>query len=75
MTPEQIETASQKLVQMFLASEQYRQASTVYGYLPYNQEVRTEPILLQALADGKRVAVPKVYADEMKFIHSRSDFT
>ena len=69
MPPEQIETASQKLVQMFLASEQYRQASTVYGYLPYNQEVRTEPILLQALADGKRVAVPKVYADEMKFIY------
>ena len=27
------------------------------------------PILEQALADGKRVAVPKVYGDKMKFIY------
>ena len=26
------------------------------------------PMLAQALADGKRVAVPKVYGDDMKFI-------
>ena len=29
----------------------------------------TVPILEKALADGKRVAVPKVYGDEMKFIY------
>lgn len=69
MTPEQITTASEKLVQMFLETELYRQAKTIYGYLPYNQEVRTVPILEQALADGKRVAVPKVCGDEMKFIY------
>ena len=69
MTPEQIETASEKLVQMFLETELYRQAKTIYGYLPYNQEVRTVPILQKALADGKSVAVPKVYGDEMKFIY------
>ena len=69
MTPEEIEAASQKLCQLFLASELYRRAKTVYGYLPYNQEVRTVPMLEQALADGKRVAVPKVYGDEMKFIY------
>jgi 5-formyltetrahydrofolate cyclo-ligase len=69
MTPEQIESASDKLVQMFLETELYAQAKTIYGYLPYNQEVRTELILEQALADGKRVAVPKVYGDGMKFIY------
>ena len=69
MTPEEIEAASQKLCQLFLASELYRRAKTVYGYLPYNQEVRTVPMLEQALADGKRIAVPKVYGDEMKFIY------
>ena len=69
MTPEQIATASEKLVQMFLETELYRQAETIYGYLPYNQEVRTVPILEQALADGKRVAVPKVCGEEMKFIY------
>ena len=69
MTPEQIETASGKLVKMFLETELYRDAKTIYGYLPYNQEVRTVPILEQALADGKRVAVPKVYGEEMKFLY------
>ena len=69
MTNEEIETASKKLKQMFLASEQYQQAKTIYGYLPYNQEVRTVTMLQQALMDGKRVAVPKVYADEMRFIY------
>ena len=68
MTPAQIEEASRKLAEQFLATEAYRNAKTVYGYLPYNQEVRTVPILERALADGKRVAVPKVYDDEMRFI-------
>lgn len=69
MTPQQIESASEKLMELFLATEQYRQAKTIYGYLPYNQEVRTVPILEQALADGKKVAVPKIYGDEMRFIY------
>ena len=69
MTVEEIRTASQKLQEKFLATEFYRRAKTIYGYLPYNQEVRTVPILEKALADGKRVAVPKVYGDEMKFIY------
>lgn len=69
MTPEQIESASHKLKELFLATEQYRRAKTIYGYLPYNQEVRTVPILEQALADGKKVAVPKIYGDEMRFIY------
>lgn len=68
MTEEQINAASAELMRQFLASEFYRQAKSVYGYLPYNQEVRTVPILEQAIRDGKRVAVPKVYGEEMKFI-------
>lgn len=68
MTPEEIERRSQALCRKFLQSEAYQRARTLYGYLPYNQEVRTVPILERALADGKRVAVPKVYGDEMKFI-------
>ena len=69
MTPEQIEAASARLGELFLQSAQYRQAKTIYGYLPYNQEVRTVPMLQQAIRDGKRVAVPKVYGDEMRFIY------
>lgn len=68
MTDIQIEDASRELTRKFLASEAYRNAETLYGYLPYNQEVRTWGILEQALKDGKQVAVPKVYGEEMRFI-------
>jgi len=68
MTEEQINVASQELAKQFFASPLYRQAKSLYGYLPYNQEVRTVPILEQAIRDGKRVAVPKVYGEEMRFI-------
>ena len=69
MTEQQIEAASTRLGELFAATEQYRNAKTIYGYLPYNQEVRTVPMLERAIRDGKRVAVPKVYGDEMKFIY------
>ena len=69
MTEEQIVTASEKLGQLFAATEAYRNAKTIYGYLPYNQEVRTVPMLQRAIDDGKKVAVPKVFGDEMKFIY------
>lgn len=68
MTEEEIVLKSSLLAEKFLASPAYQSAKTIYGYLPYNQEVRTVPMLEQALRDGKRVAVPKCYGDEMKFI-------
>lgn len=68
MSEEQIVAASKRLADKFFKTRQYAEAKTVYGYLPYNQEVRTVPILRRALDDGKRVAVPKVYGDEMRFI-------
>lgn len=69
MTEAEIVEASQRLGALFLDCEQYKAAKTIYGYLPYNQEVRTVPMLEQAIRDGKRVAVPKCYGDEMKFIY------
>lgn len=69
MTPQQIENASGALGKKLAETEQYRQAKTIYGYLPYNQEVRTVAILERAIQEGKRVAVPKVYGDEMRFIY------
>ena len=68
MTEEEIVSRSEALAQKFYASEAYKNAKTIYGYMPYNQEVRTVPMLEQALKDGKRVAIPKCYGDIMKFI-------
>ncbi len=69
MTEEEIISRSARLGELFRASEAYQKAKTIYGYLPYNQEVRTVPMLEQAIRDGKRVAVPKVYGEEMKFLY------
>ena len=69
MTEEQIVSSSHRLGELFRAHPQYQNAKTIYGYLPYNQEVRTVPMLERAIRDGKRVAVPKVYGDDMKFIY------
>lgn len=68
MTIEEIEERSAKLVELFLASEAYKNAKTVYGYLPYNQEVRTTRAMEQVLKDGKGLALPKIYGDRMDFI-------
>ena len=69
MTEEEITAKSIRLGELFADSDAYRKADTIYGYLPYNQEVRTVPMLEQALRDGKKVAVPKCYGDEMRFIY------
>lgn len=68
MTEAQILEKSKALGELFLNSGEYRAARSIYGYLPYNQEVRTVGMLEQALRDGKRVAVPKCFGDEMRFI-------
>lgn len=68
MSESEIVRRSERLGELFATTEAYRNAKSVYGYLPYNQEVRTVPMLEKALADGKRVAVPKVYGDTMRFI-------
>ena len=69
MTAEEIEEKSRALCQMLTATEEYRCAQSVYGYLPFNQEVRTMLILEQALQDGKQVALPKIYGSEMRFVY------
>ena len=68
MTPEDMERRSEILCRRVLETEVYRNAGTIYGYLPFNQEVRTLPLLRQALADGKQVALPKCYGREMRFV-------
>ena len=69
MTESQIVSASARLGEQFRACELYKNAKTIYGYLPYNQEVRTVPMLEQAIRDGKAVAVPKCYGEEMRFLY------
>ena len=69
MTEVEITSKSHRLCEKFLQCEAYQKARTIYGYLPYNQEVRTWELLEKAMKDGKKVAVPKVCGEEMRFIY------
>ena len=69
MTQEEIREKSRILMEKLLKTQLYQNAGTIYGYLSYNQEVQTLPILAKALEEGKRVAVPKVYGEEMRFLY------
>lgn len=68
LSAREIEQRSAALAEKLFQTDAYREAQFLYGYLSFNQEVRTRPILQRAWADGKRVAVPKVIGDEMRFI-------
>lgn len=68
LSEQQIVSASERLGALLRESPAYQSARSIYGYLAFNQEVRTMPMLEQAQKDGKRVAVPKVFGAEMRFI-------
>ena len=68
MSSAEIEARSAALAAKLYETPQYKSAESLYVYLSFNQEVRTEPIIRRAWAEGKRVAVPKVVGDEMVFI-------
>ena len=68
LTPDQIESRSAVLAEKLYETAQYKAARSLYAYLSFNQEVRTNPIIERAWADGKRVAVPKVIGRDMVFI-------
>ncbi|MEE1199380.1 MAG: 5-formyltetrahydrofolate cyclo-ligase [Christensenellales bacterium] len=68
LTDHQIAAASQRLAARLFETLCYQEARSLYVYLSYNQEIRTDLILKQAVKDGKRVAVPKVFQDTMRFL-------
>lgn len=60
LTKESVEDYSRRVTERFCAQPFYRDAQVLYAYLTFNQEIRTEGLIRQAWADGKRVAVPRV---------------
>ena len=68
LTPEEVVRRSAVLAERLFNTDEYRACRSLYAYLSFNQEVRTNAIIERAWADGKRVAVPKVVGKEMVFI-------
>jgi len=57
---------------LLMEQEEYKKAEKIYIYVNYNQEVITSDIIKKSLVVGKKVYIPKIHGDVMKFheIHS-----
>ena len=53
-----IDESNKKITEKFLASEEYRRANRIFAYYSVGREVDTREIILRALQEGKRVALP-----------------
>lgn len=54
----QVSWSSEKIAQHILACDAYKNAKLIMGYLAFGKELSVDKVLLQALADGKKVVVP-----------------
>jgi 5-formyltetrahydrofolate cyclo-ligase len=59
---------SLRVQERFLECERYRQASGVGLYCAFMNEVQTELVARQALADGKLLAYPRVTGTNLEFV-------
>lgn len=63
---------SNKIVDKLLTTSWFKECNQLFCYVSFNQEVITTPILLTALEQNKKVAVPKIVNHEMKFFYITS---
>ncbi len=69
LSMEQAAAGSEQAVRHILACDAYRKARCIMGYLSFGRELSVDPVLEQALADGKLVAVPQIIsATEMRAV-------
>ena len=71
-TDEEIHQMSLALRDLVLTLPEYQKADVIYAYVDCKHEVETSDIIRAAWADGKRVAVPKVLGQDMKFFYITS---
>lgn len=64
---EQIRKKSDAICEQFLTLSEYKEAKIVFAYMDCKNEVQTKKVIEQCWADGKVVAVPKVFGEIMKY--------
>lgn len=47
----------------------YKNSNTLFSYIHFNQEVKTDKLIKRAWQDSKKVAVPKVLDDNIEFYY------
>ncbi len=70
--PEEIQQNSERICDTFLGLQEYNDAQVVFAYIDCKNEVQTKKVIEQCWKDGKKVAVPKVLGDYMKFYEINS---
>lgn len=68
----QIRRDSDTITKQLFNTSSYIQCNQLFCYVSFNQEVITREILLTALSQKKRIAVPKIVGEEMKFFYIES---
>lgn len=63
LTPQEVSAMSRNICERLLASEWYKSSKIIYGYYPLGNEVDCRMFLEKALADQKRVALPRTRKD------------
>lgn len=63
MPEQEIYAKSERICRNILNSDWYQCCDVIYGYYPLAKEADCRPVLRQALADGKTVALPRTEAD------------
>ncbi len=70
--PEALREKSHRICQKVIAHPFYQKADAIYLYMDCKGEASTEELFSKALEDGKRVAAPKVFGEEMRFFYLTS---
>lgn len=74
LSSDEIYEKSQFIQHHVLNSKQFLKSGTVGVYIPIGSEVRTEAIILNSISTGKKVAVPRIESEGIRYyqIHDKN---
>lgn len=72
LSSEELKKQSHRICIQLLRTELFLSASCIYAYIDCREEAMTQELICAAWAAGKRVAVPKVFGEELRFFYIRS---
>ena len=72
LTEPERERGNLLITERILGHQWYYLSDTILGFVSYGSEICTTEILVNALQDGKRIYVPKVEGQEMRFYRIQS---
>jgi 5-formyltetrahydrofolate cyclo-ligase len=66
---EERKTKTQEIAERFFSLREYRDAKNILLYYPFRSEVDTTVIITRAVADGKRVILPRVFGKTLQLFY------